>query len=199
MSFAEIYLRERGITEQTIRSYGLELDAFLANKKARTRLGRSLAGYGVAEIIWFPLYDQGGKLISYIARILPSITGLPKFLSPAGSDGPPYIPSGVYNLKHGLPIIVTEGPVKALACVQAGFAAIGLNGVWGASLKNAAGLYVIRADLGAALEWRGRKVYVAFDVDAESNPDVRQALVRLFLVLSAQGAEVFRMSWGLER
>jgi hypothetical protein len=55
MSFAEIYLREREITEQTVRSYGLELDAFLANKKARTRLGRSLAGYGVAEILTWML------------------------------------------------------------------------------------------------------------------------------------------------
>jgi hypothetical protein len=43
---------------------------------------------------------------------------------------------------NGKPIILTEGPIKALVCVQAGFDAIGINGVWGAGLKNSGGLYV---------------------------------------------------------
>src|SRR5208337_4293309 len=121
-----------------------------------------------------------------------TIANHPKFLCPIGSGGLPFIPPGVYQLAYGLPLIITEGPVKALACLQAGIAAIGLNGVWCAAVKNSRDLYVIRSGLQSVFDWRGRKVYICFDVDCSINPNVREALVRLFFILSTVGAEVYQ-------
>jgi hypothetical protein len=92
----------------------------------------------------------------------------------------PWIARSTYKLKNGKLVIVTESPIKAAACLQAGVDAIGLNGVWCASVKN--DLQVIRANLQEALEWRQRKVCLAFDADWTINPEVRQALFRLYFV-----------------
>jgi len=98
-------------------------------------------------------------------------------------------------LAHGIPLIIAESPIKGIACDQTGIRAIGINGVWGACVENDCGFYVIRADLQKALDWRGRQVYLAFDADWLFKPEVRQALIRTFLVLSAQGAQVLLLSW----
>jgi hypothetical protein len=135
-----------------------------------------------------------GNITAWIARALPTLANQPKFVCPVGSSGIPFIPQSVYNLSFGKPVIITEGPIKALACVQAGIEAIGINGVWGAAVKNTAELYVMRADLQNALDWRGRKVYLAFDADCTINPDVRHALFRLFFVLSCLGAETYQLT-----
>ena len=98
-------------------------------------------------------------------------------------------------MAHGIPLIIAESPIKGIACDQTGIRAIGINGVWGACVENDCGFYVIRADLQKALDWRGRQVYLAFDADWLFKPEVRQALIRTFLVLSAQGAQVLLLSW----
>jgi len=194
----EVYLAERGLTEETIRTHGIEIDELLSAKTIKDRLGRGLSNKGVNEIIWFPIFDSQQNLKSWIARILPTIAGLGKFLCPVGSTGMPFIPRTVYGLSHGKPVIITEGPVKALACLQAGCDAIGINGVWGAGVKNAKDVYTISADLHGTLDWRGRKVYLAFDADCAVNPDVRQACIRLFFILSSCGAEIFQLTdWSL--
>jgi hypothetical protein len=70
--------------------------------------------------------------------------------------------------------------------------------VWGAGIKNARDLVVIRAELYNALDWRGRKVYLTFDADCVTNPDVRRALFRLYFLLATCGAEVYQLtSWDI--
>jgi hypothetical protein len=195
MNLCQDYLSARGITNATIKAYGLELDDLLIAKIVKDRLGRGLPK-SVIEIVWFPVRDINGKIICWIARILPAIANLGKFLCPIGSGGIPFIPQNVYGLAYGKPVIITEGPVKTLACVQAGFDAIGLNGVWGAGIKNSQDFFVISAELQNALDWRGRHVYLGFDADYAINPQVRQALFRLFFLLSVSGAQVFQLtSW----
>jgi hypothetical protein len=195
MKLCQDYLFARGITDATIKAFGLELDDLLVAKTVKDRLGRGLPK-SVIEIVWFPVRDINGKIICWIARILPSIANLGKFLCPVGSGGIPFVPQNVYGLTYGKPVIISEGPVKALACVQAGFDAIGLNGVWGAGVKNSQDFYVISAELQNALDWRGRRVYLGFDTDCAINPQVRQALFRLFFLLSVSGAQVFQLtSW----
>jgi hypothetical protein len=198
MSLCEEYLSARGITSETARIYGLELDEQIVSRKVKERLGRKLPK-GVNEVIWIPLSNRNGEVFSWIARPLPTIGDSPKFLCPVGSDGPPYIARSVYGLAHGLPIIITEGPVKALACIQAGVAAIGLNGVFGLGIKNNHELVVIRADIYQALEWTGRKVYLAFDADSSINPMVRRAMIRAYLLLSSIGvSSVYQLtSWDI--
>jgi len=200
MKLCQDYLLARGITDETIRVHGLELDDRLCATTIRSRLGRRVPK-GANELIWFPLPDAQGMVCSYIARILPEVCFRGrkfKFLCPRGSGGPPYIPKSVFNLAPGRRLIITEGPVKALACVQAGCAAIGLNGVYGAAAADANGEYRIRADLLSALDWRGRQVYLAFDADLLINPKVRQALFRTLFVLKTAGAEVYHLSWDLK-
>lgn len=81
-----------------------------------------------------------------------------------------------------------------MALVQAGFAAVGLNGVWCAGTKDEkTNRYNLREEL-KAFELRGRKVYLAFDSDQNSKPEVRQALIRLFLLLASSGAEVLQLT-----
>jgi hypothetical protein len=89
--------------------------------------------------------------------------------------------------------------MKALACVQNGVHAIGLNGVWCSAAKNDKGKFLLREEL-QKFDWRGRKVYIGFDADAAINPDVRHALIRLFCLLSVAGAHVYQLtSWDVEQ
>jgi Protein of unknown function (DUF3631)/Domain of unknown function (DUF3854) len=200
MKLAQAYLRDRGIKDETVKIHGLELDARASDKTVKDRLGRSLAKSGVNEIIWIPIYDAQGNGVSWIARPLPNIFGLPKYICPLGSDGTPYVPHGVYQLPYGKPVIITEAPIKALAIAQAGFDVIGLNGVWCAGIKDANELVRIRADLQRILDWRGRKVYLGFDADWTINPLIRQAQIRLFFLLSYSGADVFQLtSWDVSQ
>jgi Protein of unknown function (DUF3631)/Domain of unknown function (DUF3854) len=194
MNLCRTYLADRGITDETVKTHGLEFDD-RPDGNAKTRLGRTLPK-SINEVLWFPLHDKEGNVGGYIARPLPNVAGQPKFRCPDGSSGAPYIPKPVFKLEAGRPLIITEGPVKALACLQAGVDAIGLNGVYGAGVKHASGEVKIRADLLNALEWGGRKTYLGFDADQDIKPDVRRAMFRLYFLLSTAGAEVYQLtSW----
>src|SRR6516162_6970304 len=148
MSLAKNYLAERGITEETAKLYGLEFDDRVSSKMATERLGRGWPKGEVNEVIWFPITDSNGNVISWIARVLPTIAQLPKFVCPVGSHGPPFIPKPVWQNKKTTDqaIIITESPIKALPLCQAGALAIGLNGVWMAASKNGDGTVYLRAE-----------------------------------------------------
>jgi putative DNA primase/helicase len=197
MSLGTDYLVQRGITQNTATISGVEFDDHIDSKKIKDRLGLGFPK-GFSEVVWFPIFDKFGNIIAWTARPLPNMANQPKFFCPVGSNGLPFIPRTVHNLAPGQPVIITEGPIKALACVQAGVQAIGLNGVWGSAIQNSAGWYVIRADLQNALDWRARKGYFAFDADLQIKADVRHALFRAFFILSYSGAEIFDLTnWDL--
>lgn len=191
MSLAETYLFDRGITRETILGAGIEIDQAPTSKKIKDRLGGEVCPGGVplsraaSEIIWFSICDQNGLNGQWIARPLPTIAGL-KFLTAHNAPSPVYIPAKVWAVanKVDVPLIITEGPVKALACVQAGYSAIGLSGVWCACQKDAQTNKVfLRSELmrdksGTGIDLRQRKVYVAFDADAAANADVRHASIK---------------------
>ena len=122
MNLCQDYLATRGISDATVKLYSLELDDRLDPNIVKVRLGRGCPK-GTLEILWCPLFDAQGTVYSYTARILPTIANTPKFLCPINSGGPPYVPKTVRDLALGQPVIITEGPIKALACVQAGCAA----------------------------------------------------------------------------
>jgi hypothetical protein len=194
VTLGEIYLLERGLSLETARAHGIEIDATLERSRIEERLGRNCVKVWnlASELVWFPVVNSSGTRTSWIGRPLPNIKDGPKFLTPVGGSGQPYIPKDVYRSVK-LPLIITEGPVKALILLQAGFPAIGLNGVWCAQESTPDGKLVLRREL-AELGLRGRKVYLALDTDAASNPSVRHASVRLFFLLGAVGAEVFQLS-----
>ena len=147
MTTAETYLEARKILPATIAAQHLEFDSAPAAERIRERLGddilvagRPLSQYA-KELLWVPYLNSDGAATSWTARIFPTPANGPKFLTPKGGGGPPYIPPAVWAVaeKADMPLILTEGPVKALSCLQAGLPAIGLNGVYGACGHDADG------------------------------------------------------------
>jgi hypothetical protein len=85
-----------------------------------------------------------------------------------------------------VPILITEGEKKSLAACLAGVPTIGLGGVYNFLVD---GRLLPELD---RLGFDGRTVYICFDSDAASNPDVQAAEGRLATELSLKrGADVF--------
>lgn len=195
----ERYLAERGVTISTAQEHGVEIDAKPASDRFQERLGFDMVSAGklsdlVQEVIWFPCRDIKCKTVSWIARPLPTV-GSAKFLNTKG-DAFPFIPGQTWEAvnKPHKPLVFTEGPVKALALAQAGQLPIGVSGVWMATHKGSDENIELVPAL-ALFEWSGRTVYLSFDADWKTNPDVKQALFRTFMTLYRQGAKVRFLKW----
>jgi hypothetical protein len=72
------------------------------------------------------------------------------------------------------PVIITEGEAKALVAAYAGLPCMALGGVF----NFMAGVEDLLPEL-EAIKWFGREVYIVFDSDAASNPNVIAAEARL--------------------
>lgn len=87
-----------------------------------------------------------------------------------------------------VPLIITEGELKAACATLMGLPTLGLGGVW--CFKSAkAGAHLL-PDM-AAIEWSGRIAYICYDSDAVSNPNVVAAEAALAHALTGCGAQVF--------
>lgn len=118
-----------------------------------------------------------------------------------------------------LPLFITEGEKKALAAVQAGVPCVAVGGVYSwrthihtiergvVRVEDKASARVIhlddrgekayRAEVAPeldAIEWAGRDVYLIFDSDATSNPEVQRAAFELANWLGERGSQSFQIS-----
>jgi DNA polymerase I-like protein with 3'-5' exonuclease and polymerase domains len=84
----------------------------------------------------------------------------------------------------GIPLVLTEGVLKADSAVSVGLAAIGLGGVDGSYRKGAP------LDEWQLVPLKGRTVLIAFDSDVTRKASVRGALHRLAGYLRKRGAQV---------
>lgn len=84
-------------------------------------------------------------------------------------------------------ILVTEGELKAAAGCAAGFATIGLGGVW--SWRSKVYGWDLLPEL-EAFDWKKRRTYIVFDSDASTNPDIASAMAHLAKTLRDRGAMV---------
>ncbi len=114
-----------------------------------------------------------------------------KYESPTGCENTIDVPPGVAVeiLKVSVPLVITEGPIKADAAVAKGLCCIALKGVWGWRGRNRYGGKTMLPDW----EWialNGRDVLIAFDSDVMTNEKVRGALERLSEALKSRGAKV---------
>ena len=198
-SLAHHYLAQRGIQTATVEAFGIEIDTEPTAATFKQRLGFDGLPEGrldslAKQVLWVPCRDGEGKTVSWIARPLPAI-GEAKFLNRTG-EAFPFIPKETWEAKDksNKPLILTEGPVKALAVTQSGQLSIGLGGVWMAVHKRADGTVELVRALNE-FHWLRRTVYLAFDSDSTINPDVKQALLRTYLVLYKLGAKVRFLSW----
>jgi hypothetical protein len=85
----------------------------------------------------------------------------------------------------GVPILITEGEMKALAACAKGIWTAGLGGV---SSVMRDGKFL--PELATDIKWRGRQAYICFDSDAVTNPQVAAAEGRLANTLQSLGARV---------
>jgi DNA polymerase-1 len=109
-----------------------------------------------------------------------------KYLSPSGQgnvlDVHPLARD--WLLDATVPLVVTEGVIKADAAVSVGLAAIGLGGVDG-GWRDGAPLPAWEL-----IPLKGRSTLIAFDSDVTVKPSVRGALQRLIGYLRRRGAQV---------
>ena len=114
----------------------------------------------------------------------------PRYLQPPGTPPALYIPPllswPAFNTST-MPLIITEGELKAACLAVRGYHALGLGGVWSFQHK-ARGLKLLPEFDEFVL--KDRDVYIMFDSDAVSNPQVIKAENRLANRLVERGANV---------
>jgi putative DNA primase/helicase len=181
-------LVDRGLTDETIA----------ANKICSVtdyRAAEQMLGFRYPQkngpAICIPYADVNGDVAFRRLRPdnPPTSQGKPKkYLQPKGMPLRAYFPAGVRNSIRNIeqPLIITEGEFKAACALQHGFSCISIPGVDCWHLKKSAGLL---PDL-ASIEWSGRKVYIAFDSDAVTNPAVLNNECMLAATLATRGAVV---------
>lgn len=114
----------------------------------------------------------------------------PKYVQPPKSGVEVYWPRTIAWEKIATSndaVIITEGELKAACASKHGFPTIGLGGVWSwRSAKREQA--VVPSLLPDGFNWKDRQVYIAFDSDQLSNPDVARAQLALCEALVALGA-----------
>jgi hypothetical protein len=132
-----------------------------------------------------------------------------KYLGAPKSGNRLYLPPGI-TLEHlkdvSIPLVVVEGEKKALAVFRLAthavetprFVPIGIPGVWSwrGSVGKGNGPNGERIDLTgpipdlSRIEWKGRKVFIVFDVNVHTNDDIKWARRGIARELATRSAEV---------
>jgi hypothetical protein len=162
--------------------------------------------YAAAPAIVIPyLTVDGANLVPPFARIRyladpPMRNGNPfkapkqqRYAQPSNSGVHAYFPPGTrvdwrtVADTPDYPLIIVEGEKKALSACLAGFATIGLGGVYNFLAQ---GEFLPELD---AFKWKGRPVYICFDSDAAHNPQIQAAEARLATELSLRRSAVLHL------
>lgn len=185
------YLAERAVSETTAKAARL------------TSLGR----YQIEHLLYRDLPPKGGGLgIPYLGhgedtwrvRLDDPQDKKARWRTAKGEGVRPYLPpSSLVSPERwkdiSEPVCLLEGPVKALASLQAGFLSIGLGGVetgHDAPLWREKKIARLHPELLARVSWTGRTVIIAFDANRLTNPAVALGEARLGMALKAAGARV---------
>ena len=147
-----------------------------------------------------PYYNADGSKVKtsgaqdgyYRIRYLGDVSGA-RYMQLPGSGVAAYFPRNLPNgdswskvlLRPEQPILLTEGELKAACATSKGFPTIGLGGVY--SFRDARNGYALLPEL-SAITWAKRTVYIVFDSDYRSNPQVCAALKELANALCDRGA-----------
>ena len=119
-----------------------------------------------------------------------------RYAQPAGTGVCAYFPATFRDWPELLrdstkPLLITEGEFKAAKASKEGFPTIGLGGVY--SFRSARDGVAFLPEL-AQIEWPRRAVYVVYDSDYRTNPQVCAALLELSRELVERGALPFVVS-----
>jgi len=140
-----------------------------------------------------------------------------KYLQPPGRRNRIYFPPGLQAAAledTSLPLIIAEGEFKALALWRLAnegttsprFIPVAVSGVynWRGTIAKTAGANGERRDVKGVIpdleriNFKDRRVIIAYDADTETNPKVRAARSQLTAVLIERGALVGFLEWPIE-
>lgn len=113
----------------------------------------------------------------------------PKYLQEADSGIAAYFPSNIEWAPilddADIPLMITEGELKAAKACKEGFATIGLGGVYSFQSSRYGFSWLPELE---AVNWVKRRVFICYDSDTRTNEDVCEALNKLAQVLMTKGA-----------
>jgi hypothetical protein len=146
-----------------------------------------------------------------------SVRETKKYIQPPGRRNRVYFPVGISAAllaDTSLPVMITEGEFKALALWRLANSGtttprlipVSVAGVynWRGIIGKREGANGDRRDVRGVIPdmerivWKNRRVVIAFDADAETNPSVRSARYRLTAALIERGATVGLPEWPIE-
>lgn len=136
-----------------------------------------------------PMYRVTGEYIGLqfkpaVPQLKPGKDKPVKYATPVGMGNRLDVPPAVRHLVRDpvASLVITEGVKKADSLASRGVAAVTLTGVW--NWRNKGGTLGDWEDI----PLNGRHVSVCFDSDAPTNPQVRNAMIRLVEWLRSKGA-----------
>lgn len=189
----EARLVESGLGSKDVRA--LRLEALPASRVMR--LSSSFRPYPALKLPYFCV--KGKPTGFYRLRYLGQMDGFDalrkkpmRYVQPPDTTSEAYLPPVVdwpaLAKEPGTALFITEGELKAACACRLGFPTIGLGGVWSwrSAKKGMAALPVFDE-----FTWKGRSVYLVFDSDFSTNPDVMRALVALAKELGGRGAQCY--------
>lgn len=141
--------------------------------------------------LYVPMFSpDGSSTSSQIRPNKPRRKG-PKYETPAASKMLADVhPRNFEAVKDaGRDLWITEGVKKGDALASRGLCAIALAGVWNFAVAGTRGRELLPCFDSVALE--GRRVFVVFDSDVMTKPEVQEALARLVAALKERGADVY--------
>jgi putative DNA primase/helicase len=194
-------LRKSGLTDATIAACGFH--SLQAPASIQGILRWKCYSGELGDCLVIPFFDVDGKPTGY-GRLKPDRPRLTKdgklikYESPRGLPNRAYFPPATWAKLHdpACLLLITEGEKKAAKADQHGFRCIGLVGVYGwqrRRLRDTTGKPQGERqliDCLVSVPWKGRLVFICFDSDATTNPDVRRAQWHLAETLSRLGARV---------
>lgn len=185
-------LKESALTVDDVRA--LRMAPCTARDAEALGLSKHFAGFKI------PYFDLDGEQTEFFRyRYLESTkTGVDKLTDakdrkygqPAGSGNHLYLPPlmGGSNWRTvasnpKIPLYITEGELKAACATKLGIPTIGLGGAWNFKSKRSSLLPMFEE-----FEWEGRTVYICYDSDAATNPQVKKGEDVLAFKLKQLGA-----------
>ena len=186
-------LKRSGLTAADARRLRFEV-------LAPTATARLDPAFKAAAALKIPYFDLAGQPTKFYRLRYLELNGFDalarkplRYTQPTGSAPEVYFPPlGGFDWRAlatatDRSLLITEGEKKAAAATKAGFPTIGLGGVWSwRSKRLGLGLLHVLRD---AIRWADRTVYLVFDSDLATNPDVSRALTALATELGALGAK----------
>lgn len=193
-AFMASRLAASGVT--TAQGKALGLQAYTTQQSEALGLQRVGMGFKI------PYYGANGKVLKMYRYRYGQITVVKGFLKgaklrkydqPAHTNPEIYLPPvkgmnwQAMQQAKDIQLVITEGEIKAACATVHGQACIGVGGVWSFGCKR------LNQELLPELEafnWDGRMVYICYDSDALTNPDIVKAENRLARLLTDRGAVV---------